>query len=199
MNHLIETQLNEYLDQILDESSRQHLDAHLAMCDRCRSKLNELEMLFSTLADLPDIPLSRDLVPGVLASLPKVTQTPTLWRQPAFVMQSLLTIILLAVSMPILRTLGQQVSAWGRDIVLPKVGFPSLPEMTAQLLPLFAWKPQLTFLMPKLSFTMPQFPTLPTIPFTSDPTIVLILVISVGMLWIVGNFSLLRSRPEFQE
>jgi hypothetical protein len=198
VNHLTETQLNEYLDQMLDESSRQQLDAHLAMCDQCRAKLNELEMLFSTLADLPDIPLTRDLAPGVLASLPKVTQTPTLWRQPAFIIQSLLTIILLAVSMPILRTLGQGVSAWGSEIVLPTMDFPSLSEIVAQLLTFFTWKPQFTFVMPEISLTMPSLPALPTIPFDPDAN-VLILLISAGILWVVGNFSLLRRRPEFQE
>jgi hypothetical protein len=162
-------------------------------------QLNELEILFSTLADLPDMPLTHDLTPGVLASLPKVPQIPTLWRQPAFVMQSLLTIILLTVSMPMLRTLGQQVAMWGSEIVLPTIQFPSLSEIVTQLLPLFAWKPQLTFGLPKLPFTMPTLPMLPTLPINPDANIVLMLVISAGVLWIVGNFSLLRSRPEVQE
>ena len=119
MNHLNETQLNEYLDQMLDDESRQQAEAHLAACEQCRAELADLEMLFSSLGELSEIPLTRDLRAGVLARLPKEIEIPVLWRQPAFVMQSLLTVVLLTIGIPVLETFRQRLPT------LPTVAFPS--------------------------------------------------------------------------
>jgi len=196
MFHISEELLNTYLDEMLDESSRQKVKAHLDTCDQCSAQVNEMRALFSTLEDLPDMPLTRDLTPGVLAQLPKAVNFPVLWRQPAFVIQTLLTILLLAVNFPMLRTLGQQIALWGNEIVPPTIKFPTLAEMASQLTPLLTWKFGFSFALPELSLTIP---TIPTIPFSPDTNTGLLLVIFAGLLWVVGNFSLLRNRPEAQE
>ena len=199
MSHLSDELLNTYLGQMLDEVTQQSVEAHLTMCEQCSAQLSELEILFSTLVDLPDMPLTHDLTPGVLERLPKVAPIPALWRQPAFLMQSLLTIILLAVNMPILRELGQQAIMWRKKILLPTLQllqFPSLSKIVTQLTPLLSWKPQFSLTLPELSFTLP---TLPPLPVSLDANIVLMLVLSAGMLWMIGNFSLLRSKPEVRE
>jgi len=198
MNHLTETELNEYLDEMLDESSRISVEKHLTVCEHCRSKLSEIETLFSTLADLTDMPLTRDLRPGVLARLPKPKepQIPGLWQQPIFVVQSMLTILLLALSMPMLRTLVLQVAVWWSEISLRRMNFPALAEMVTHLNPLLTWRYHFSFDLPGLSLTMP---TLPNLPYSLDINIVLLLVISAGLLWIFGNFSLLRNKPEVRE
>ena len=192
MTHLTENQLNEYLDQMLDDSVRQYAENHLAICDQCRSRLEELAMLFSTLADLPDLPLTRDLTPNVLAHLPKEQKIPTLWKNPVLVVQLMLSIILFAASMPLLSRLGQQIAGWWSEITLPQLQFPSLAEM----MHLLAWTPRLTFTLPKLPLFMP---ILLKHPFTLDAKIVLVLIFPAGLLWVVGNYSLLRNRPEVQE
>jgi hypothetical protein len=112
-------------------------------------------MIFSTLEDLPDVPLTLDLTPRIMAGVQKAKQSPALWRQPAFIAQSLLTIILLVSFMPMLRTLGQQIASWDRIVVLPTMQFPSISEVIAQLLPLLTWDPRFSFPIPELSFSIP--------------------------------------------
>ena len=119
MNQLTETQLNEYLDQMLDENSRQQVQAHLDTCKQCSAELTELEMLFSALDELPEVPLTRDLTPGVLARLPNSIQIPNLWKQPAFVMQSLLTAILVGISIPILQVFRERLPQFESSFTFP--------------------------------------------------------------------------------
>ncbi len=196
MSHLTETQLNEYLDQMLDNASRQKAETHLADCEQCRAELAELEMLFSTLDELPDIPLTRNLRAKVLARLPQVTQSPALWKQPVFMMQAILTLALVVVSMPMLTAFGKQIAMWRGMLTLPAMHMPSLAEIAAQLLPLL---PEFSFALPKLSLTLPTAPRLPSLPFSLDANLMLTLVSLSGILWLFGNLSLLRNKPEVQE
>ncbi|MBT3316261.1 MAG: hypothetical protein HN390_16800 [Anaerolineae bacterium] len=190
MNHLNENQLNEYLDQMLDDASRQQAETHLASCKQCRAELADLEMLFSSLAELPEIPLKHDLKAGVLARLPREMQIPVLWRQPAFVMQSLLTIILLAIGIPIFETFRQRIPT------MPTITLPSYSGIAAEFVNLLAWQFEFTFTMPEFTFTIPTMPTLPHLPISLEPSIMLVLLLVATTLWGIGNFSLLRSKPE---
>ncbi|KAF0107428.1 MAG: hypothetical protein FD146_1906 [Anaerolineaceae bacterium] len=70
-NHLTEPQLNEYLDDELDAPGRAAVNSHLATCADCRGALAELQAVASTLAALPEEPLTRDLTASVLAKLPQ--------------------------------------------------------------------------------------------------------------------------------
>jgi hypothetical protein len=49
--------------------------------------------------------------------------------------------------------------------------------------------------MPELTFSMP---TLPTVPVSSDVNALLMLALSASILWGIGNYSLLKSKPEIQ-
>jgi anti-sigma factor RsiW len=71
MNHLTETQINEYLDNALSTSEQRFIDRHLSGCTDCRSRMEALQSLFQTLDALPDGSLNRDLTPLVLNSLPE--------------------------------------------------------------------------------------------------------------------------------
>ena len=193
MKHLTETQLNEYLDQMLDVPTQQKVEAHLSDCEGCRAQIAQLEILFSTLDELPEVPLTRDLKVGVLAGLPKTVEIPTLWQQPAFLAQSLLTVILLTLTMPILNRQFESLSSF---FTFPVIELTSFAEIIAKLSPLFRWEFQFSFAFPEISFTMP---TLPSIPISLDTNIVLLLIISAGMMWGIGNFSLLRSKPEVKK
>ena len=193
MSHISEERMNTYLDEMLDETSRQKVESHLDTCDQCSAQVNEMKALFSALADLPDVPLTRDLASGVLAQLPIPIKFPILWRQPAFVIQALLTIFLLILNFPMLRTLGQQIALWSDKIVLPSMQFPSLAEMVTQLTRLLTWKFQFSLSLPEPVLTIPPFLILP---FSPDTNNVLVLCIFAGLLWVVGNFSLLRNKPE---
>ncbi len=60
MNHLSDFQLNEYLDHILDESTRCALELHLEACPDCSARLQELQLVSVHLANLHEAQLSHD-------------------------------------------------------------------------------------------------------------------------------------------
>ncbi|MBT3322908.1 MAG: hypothetical protein HN392_11555 [Anaerolineae bacterium] len=182
MKHLNEIELNEYLDEMLDEATKKKIEAHLSGCEECRAKVVGFQALFSTLDELPEIPLRRDLTPNILANLPKPIRVPILWREPAFLLQSALTIILLALGMPILSA--------KMTSLLPATSYTALIEMLA---PLYTWDFDTLFTMPEFAFSMPTLPTLPT---GTDANTLLMLLFSAAILWGIGNYSLLRSKPE---
>jgi hypothetical protein len=72
MNHLSDSQLNEYLDHALPVEAHSIVDAHLVSCDSCRARLDELVLVFNHLADLPEVRISHDLTPGILSRLPLI-------------------------------------------------------------------------------------------------------------------------------
>lgn len=193
MNHLTEIQRNEYLDDTLDDISRRQVKKHLSTCDQCRAELDELHTLFFSLSNLPDAPLTHDLVAGILAHLPKRN---SLWKQPAFLMQSMLTVILLSVSIPILRSFDLQIAIWRNFFGFSIIQWPTLPDLIDQVAILFTWHPIFSFRMPEFSLSIPALPTLSV---NADANFLLMLGISAGMLWIVGNISLLRNRPEVKK
>jgi anti-sigma factor RsiW len=186
VKHLTETQFNQYLDYELDEEAQLQIEAHLEICAKCRALFNELGMVFSTLAELPDVPLDRDLTASIMANLPQTQQRPALWRQPAFIMQSILTIVLLILSMPIFRIWGPRVVVWFQELKLPTAQIPSLPMLLDHLA---------TLLSPAsyLPFTVPWLPELPAQLSGPNVNIMLILLIMTGVLWMIGNVSLLRN------
>ena len=67
--HLEEADLNEYLDGMLDAAAAQHAAEHLAGCTLCAGHLEALRTIFMALDDLPEAPLGRDLVRGVLTKI----------------------------------------------------------------------------------------------------------------------------------
>ncbi|MBT3712719.1 MAG: hypothetical protein HOG15_05140, partial [Anaerolineae bacterium] len=120
----------------------------------------------------------------ILVRLPKPIRIPVLWKEPAFLIQSVLTIILLALGIPILST--------KLATLLPAASYITLRKM---LIPFFAWDFSILFTMPELTFSMP---TLPTVPVSSDVNALLMLALSASILWGIGNYSLLKSKPEIQ-
>ncbi|MCP4142273.1 MAG: hypothetical protein GY755_18715 [Chloroflexi bacterium] len=196
MKHLTESQLNEYLDQMLDYETQQRVETHLASCESCRLEITELQALFISLNELPEIPIAHDLTLGVLAQISKVAKIPLLWKQPIFLAQSIFTFILLLFSMPILSSFWLQIEKWSGEITFPTIQTPSLAQMVSQFMSLLAWEPETFFFIPELSFSVP---TLPTLPISPNSNLMLLLALSAGIMWGIGNYSLLRSKPEVRE
>lgn len=69
MEHIDDTTLNQYLDSTLDPPSHGAVGKHLAECQECQERLNELQILFVTLDNVPDVPLDIDLSERVVAQL----------------------------------------------------------------------------------------------------------------------------------
>ena len=69
-NHLNKgSQLQAYLDGVLEPSLEKEIQTHLEVCPQCQMELARLEALRSRLETLPEISLSRDLSGLVISQL----------------------------------------------------------------------------------------------------------------------------------
>lgn|GEM_PF-2929017 len=53
--HDIQSQLTDYIDGTLDESSQQQVDAHLAACDECRRYVSDIQATIALTRDLDEV------------------------------------------------------------------------------------------------------------------------------------------------
>lgn len=187
MNHLSDSQLNEYLDDALHPATRQEVEAHLKICENCQARLEELELVFSSLETLEETILSHDLAPRILAGLPhKMDRT---WT-PAFAAQ-------LGAVLGALLWLSWQIS---RTLVVP--GFPTfqIPQLTLPeiVFRLPAFNPlQLLFgfqwAIPHFALSLPKFPRLP---FSASRTEIALIGIAALLIWLGSNVALLYNQME---
>jgi hypothetical protein len=190
MEHVPETLLNAYLDDVLKPTERKQVETHLAECSHCHDRLQELQLVFDSLAGLPEVKLERDLTPEVLDRLPLqpvpfartrgiavqwgVVLGVSLWSTMQVVgtiklpSPQLLTKLILF-ELPVLSLSTLQIPT----IHLPRLELPSLS------LPAFS----------SPGFSLPAF----NLPFTSGQMAMVTFLALV--LWAIGNFTLLRSRP----
>lgn len=69
MNQFNESILNEYLDGTLDESTHQQVEQWLAESEAARNMLADLQLAFSALSNLDDVPLTNDLASLIMAEI----------------------------------------------------------------------------------------------------------------------------------
>ena len=192
MNHLTDTQLNEYLDNAIDETIKHKFDAHLQICEDCSARLDELKVLFANIESLPEVNLRRDLSPSVLARLPQKHRILT----PFFAAQ-------LGTALGVFFWLSMQVT---KLISTFSFEFPQFAMPTFQFaMPTFQ-PPDLYSLFSIFYslFTLPHFPSsifnLSTFQFSNIPIFdisnfsLALISLSIFILWLVGNISLLRDR-----
>ena len=199
MNHLADSQLNEYLDNVLDKSEKQQCDLHLSSCAECRARLEEMQHLFIALDDLPEKNLQRDLSFSIINRSPQ--KQSRLWT-PIFAAQ-------LGAAIGVLIWLSVQatklVMPFLTEFQFPTFRLPpstprfALPTFHLSLLNLYS-----LFSNPYLLSSIPHFPfpifNLSTFQLFNLSTLnIIVIVISVFTLWLVGNLSLLRSRSGVQE
>lgn len=176
MDHLSETQLNEYLDGLMEASAQPAIEAHLSECAVCRVRLADLQSVFLALAALPETPPERDLTPLILKNLPEHVFG-LAWRL-AFAVQAGMSLGLLLLIFPWLT---------GRlDGLLPEwIGEIHLTELKVP------YPGQFHFSSPALHFPAVPILALP-IPITpNNLPIWLILGVAAALLFVVGNFSLI--------
>ncbi len=190
MNHPTDSQINEYLDQALDESTRLVVEAHLQTCTECRARLAGYRFVFDKLSELPDIHLAGDLSAGVMARL---TQKPSYFRTRGFAAQLGAALGLLAwLSVQILNP--DKVRSVGHLIVdlrfaLPAFDLTGLLPDPAALIPLFRISAPA---LPALHLSLPALsPRIPAIEIG-------LLAGSVMALWIIGNKLLLNHPSRVQ-
>lgn len=164
MNHLTESQLNEFADNALQGGARAAVETHLAGCAACRQALDELRRLSASLALLPEEPLQADLAARVLERLPQ-RWSGLAWK--------------LALAVQAGFALGAFLIAAGN--LLPRLKIPPLGD----LLPLA---------LPVLELPAIPLPALPLPGLALQPSSLQLafLAASALLLWGVGNAILLR-------
>ena len=197
MNHLTDSQLNEYLDHALDETTKRKFDSHLQACADCATRLDELKFLFTSLESLPEVKLRRDLSPTILARLSQ--KQPPLWT-PFFAAQ-------LGAVLGLFFWLSVQVTNFTTPIIstshflsftMPNFQYAISNFQFPNLYSLFTISISL-FSIPKFqlpTFSLPAFQP----PILNLSTFNLIFIsTSIFMLWLIGNLSLLRNRSGVQK
>ncbi len=183
MNHLTESTLNEYLDEALDQSARRAVEAHLDACPRCRARLDDLRLVFYSLSLLSEKPLAHDLTPRILDRLPGPT-LPLGWK--------LALAIQAGVAMGLLGAIGQVMMGFLRPMMDTRL-------LVGGWIDLFNG---ISFRIPDIDFHMPVIDARPldlsgySLPFSAPVTI--ILLVTVAILWGLGNARLLRNGHEVQ-
>jgi hypothetical protein len=151
MNHLDDSQLNEYLDHTLPPGMLLRVDAHLVSCASCRARLGALKLVFDRLADLPEVQITHDLTPVILSRLPQ--KQSRLWT-PVFAAQVGAALgILLWLSSMVVRLIKLPMLP---KFIIPKFGIPEV----ASLFPTF----NLHFLTINFLIALPKIQFLSTNP-----------------------------------
>lgn len=194
MNHISETQLNEYLDEMLDASTRKEVETHLALCVDCRTRLEALQFVFARLGGLPEIPLAHDLTPVVLAKLPKKT-TYLAWQRSLAIQWGVVAGFMLWLGLQAGQLIKTEYLSrlWlifsRRDFQLVTFDFfvRQFDSLRTFSLPAI----QLPIILP--IHTLPKL----DIPFTSLQ--IILLGVLVFLLWVIGNVTLLRGNSRVQK
>lgn len=192
MTHLTDSQLNEYLDNILDEAEKQRCSRHLLSCAECRTHLNELQHLFASLDTLPEKNLQRDLFTDIIRRLPKNTTSapqkqPRLWT-PAFAAQ-------VGIALGVFIWISTQAA----QFVVP---FVSTFQFSQLAVPTFQFAfPALQLSDLYILFSIPkiQLPAFRLPIFQLSNFNFAFIAISAFALWLAGNAALLRRRPEVRK
>jgi|SRR5271157_873020 len=199
MNHITDFQLNEYLDHALDEAIQGQCDLHLSSCVECRARLEELKGLYSNLADLREVELSRDLTSSVLAHLPRFRSN--LWTRTFAAQLGAALGMALFIAVEITQTIHvPPLPTFQFSIPEFRFTIPNLPSSIPEsLFPIFRSLFSISrFSFPTLSASLyiPQLPEF-RIPLSSLQTS--IIVIFTLLLGLIGNAILLCERSEVRK
>lgn len=164
MTHLTEETLNEYLDHALPPVARAEADAHLADCAVCAAELESLRVLFTEIESVPEAALERNLAPAVVAQISTSRVGVPRLVSWALVIQGIATLVVLA-SLSLLADFSA--------LTLPPIPltWPTLPPVPD----VASW-----FMLPSFSFN-----------FNPPVFLLVLLIVSAGLLWLVGNGLLL--------
>jgi len=178
--HLTDDQLNEYLDN--ETTERSPIEAHLASCDECAARYSALKTLFAEIESLPDLALSSNLAARFTPTLNLNPQLPR-WLTLTATLQTVLALIAIAFTAPsISRFLAP---------ILQAYPMPSLNTVALDL--------QINFAMWTETVRSFQLPALPsgilTLPHGFSTLTLSVSVLGIFFIWILGNWWLLRKRP----
>jgi hypothetical protein len=178
--HLTDDQLNEYLDN--ESSERLQIESHLAECAECAARLTALQALFDEIESLPEVELTR----SIAASFTRPSNLPAplpRWLTLTATLQAALAFIAIFFTVPI-------VSRYLTP-VLQTVSVPSFRDVLIEI--------QMYFVMWLQTMQTFQLPTIPTgfftLPEELSPTMLSISLLGLFIVWLIGNWWLLRKHP----
>lgn len=189
--HLSDQTLNEYLDGVLSSRALAQAEGHLKECELCSRRLAEVTELFATLDGLPEVPLDRDLAPGVVDSIRaraashRRSSLRSTWRLGlALTAEAVGALVLLGLVWP------EALSGLSRGATLDLTGpVISLVEEVGVFLSAVLTSPDplgLEAFAARISA--------PSIPWASLSSLIILLTASV-FVWLLGNGLLIRRGP----
>lgn len=174
--HLMDEQLNEYLDH--EASDRVQIELHLASCKDCSARLSALQDLFSEIESLPELELSPDFAAGFISSPNQPVPLPRSLTLTATLQAALAVLGIIAAAPFVMQFISPYV---------PDLSTPSLVDVFMQIQS--QWTVWLDAL---LILSAPTIPEIPAINISS--LFVMSTLIGVSLLWLVGNGLLLRDQ-----
>ena len=178
--HLTDDQLNEYLDN--ESSERPQIESHLAECAECAARLAALQAFFDEIESLPELELTRPI--AALFTRPSSLPAPLpRWLTLTATLQAALAFIAIFFTVPI-------VSRYLTP-VLQAISFPAFSDVLIEIQMYFVM-----WLQTVQSFQIPAIPTgFFTLPEELSPTTLSISLLGLFLVWLTGNWWLLRKRP----
>ncbi len=183
-SHLDFTTLNEYLDETLPQQRRSQVEQHLAACPTCRRELAELQEVFVALAELPELPLPRDLSDVVMQRLhPQPALEPAFsWLIPAVQLILACGLLVLAWSLLAPRLALETLVASTSALLLQKTGV-----WTSLLLP---WQTWINGVQAWIGGR--RLLAYDLLPASFSPGLAqnwwILLLLATGALWLAGNY-----------
>ena len=177
--HLTDEQLNEYLDN--ETAERAVIEAHLATCGECATRLFTLQALFADLGSLPEVNLSTDLAARFTPSRSLTPQLPR-WLT--------LTATLQAAAALLLATLAAPFAAQMLEPYSSMYTMPSPADILTELqFNFFTWTRSFG------SISLPEFPPNPfALPAEITPVILAVGMTSMLLAWAFSNWWLLHKK-----
>jgi hypothetical protein len=179
-DHVTDEQLNEYLDN--ESGERAQIETHLSTCDECAARFTALKTLFTEIESLPELELTHNLAARFMTP-PSLPANLWRWLTLTATLQAAVAITMVVIAAPFISNL------------LPPLQTPSFTDVLIQIQTQWtAWLDLLSTLRLDSGqvFQMPPLLQIPALEISS--LVIALTLVSVSMLWLVGNGLLLRKQ-----
>jgi len=177
--HLTDEQLNEYLDNETMEGAL--IEAHLSSCGECVARLTALQALFEEIESLPELELTHSLAARFTLTSKLFPQFPR-WLTLTAILQAAFAVITIIFSAPYV---ASSIEPYSQLFALP-----TLTDVWLDIqLGFTAWIQSLG------SISLPEIPSnVFTLPSEITPGILALSVMGMFVIWMFGNWWLLRRK-----
>ena len=171
-----------YLDGELTPDEQEVFIDHLQQCKTCQTRLAELQALFAELGTLEEMPAPVNILPQVMANLPasNTASRYAVLGRIALVVQIIVGLTMIFLTWPMIVSTQNSRLVWQSWLIISDIG-----------LSLNGWLMDLTSNVSRQ--VLSQWP--PTVQFSGfniSSSLVIILIITLGLAWLIGNGVLLR-------